>query len=75
MSNAAKLQIPTTGDAGKAPFYDEANDEWDLAAPMVVVAHGATAGTARPVGAAAVYWVGSVAPTNAVAHDLWYDTT
>lgn len=40
-----------------------------------VVAHGATASTARPTGAAAVYWIGSVAPTNATNSDLWYDTT
>ena len=43
--------------------------------PMVVVAHGATAGTARPTGADAVYWVGSVEPTNAQDHDLWYDNS
>lgn len=43
--------------------------------PMVVVAHGATAGTTRPAGADAVYWVGSVEPTNAEDHDLWYDTS
>lgn len=33
MSNAAKLAIPGVGDGGKAPVYDEANDEWDLALP------------------------------------------
>jgi hypothetical protein len=42
---------------------------------MVVVTHGATADTARPAGAAAVYWIGSVEPTNAVNGDIWYDTT
>lgn len=31
MSNAAKLAIPGTGDDGKSPVYDEANDQWDLA--------------------------------------------
>lgn len=33
MSNAARLAIPGTGDNGKVPVYDEANDEWDLALP------------------------------------------
>lgn len=42
---------------------------------MVVVAHGAVAATARPAGAAAVYWMGSVEPDNAVNGDMWYDTT
>lgn len=46
-----------------------------LSATMVVVNHGSTAGTARPTGVGAVYWIGSVSPTNAVNGDLWYDTT
>jgi hypothetical protein len=42
---------------------------------FVVVNHGATASTARPTGIGAVYWIGSVQPTDAVNGDLWYDTT
>ena len=42
------------------------------ASAMVVVNHGAVAGTARPVGAAAVYWNGSADPTNKVNGDLWW---
>lgn len=38
---------------------------------MVVVNHGSTAGTARPSGAAAVYWVGTVTPTNMTSADLY----
>jgi hypothetical protein len=38
---------------------------------MHVVSHGSTADTARPVGAAAVYWIGTVEPTNAIDGDLW----
>lgn len=38
---------------------------------MTVVNHGATASTARPAGAAAVYWIGTVEPTNATDNDLW----
>ena len=44
------------------------------AAAMLVVTHDATAGTARPA-AGAVYWIGSVAPTNAVDGDIWHDTS
>lgn len=40
-----------------------------------VVKHGATATTVRPVGATLVEWVGTVAPSNAVADDLWQDTS
>jgi hypothetical protein len=42
---------------------------------MRVVNHGATAGTTRPTSAGAVYWIGSVEPTNAANGDQWYDTT
>jgi hypothetical protein len=38
---------------------------------MRVVSHGATANTARPAGAAAVYWIGTVEPMNAANNDLW----
>jgi hypothetical protein len=39
---------------------------------MVVVNHGATASTARPTGVGAVYWIGSVEPTNALTSDMWW---
>jgi hypothetical protein len=42
---------------------------------MAVVNHADDADVARPAGAAAVYWIGSVQPTNAQDQDLWYDTT
>lgn len=38
---------------------------------MVVVNHGSNASTARPSYAAAVYWIGTVEPTNALDDDLW----
>lgn len=41
---------------------------------VIVVAHGAVAGTARPL-VTQVEWVGSVAPTNAVLNDLWNDSS
>jgi hypothetical protein len=40
---------------------------------MGVCVHGATAGTARPTGFAQITWIGSVAPTNAVTNDIWYN--
>lgn len=39
------------------------------------VNHGVTAGASRPSGWAAVLWLGSVQPTNAVDGDIWIDTT
>ena len=42
-----------------------------VAASMVVVNHGTDQNFPRPVGAAAVYWTGSVEPTNALNSDLW----
>lgn len=39
------------------------------------VVHGSTAGTSRPTSTGPVTWQGSVTPTNAVAGDLWEDTT
>ena len=40
-------------------------------AAMATVNHGANPATARPVGAPAVYWVGTVEPANAVNGDMW----
>jgi hypothetical protein len=42
---------------------------------VTTVTHGATAGTTRPAGAARVFWLGTVAPTNAIVNDRWVDTT
>jgi hypothetical protein len=42
---------------------------------MGYVNHGSTAGAARPTGYAAITWVGSVQPDNAVDGDVWVDTT
>lgn len=36
-----------------------------------VVAHGSTAGTARPTGAVSVLWIGDVEPVNMTDDDLW----
>jgi hypothetical protein len=36
MSNDAKLEIPTTGDDGKTPVYNEGTDEWELQPALVI---------------------------------------
>jgi hypothetical protein len=38
---------------------------------MGYIAHGSTAGTARPTGFASVTWVGTVQPTNMAVGDFW----
>jgi hypothetical protein len=48
-----------------------AGDDARIVNSMRVVSHGTTADTARPAGAAAVYWIGTVEPTNAANNDLW----
>lgn len=40
---------------------------------MGVCVHGTTAGTVRPTGFAQITWIGTVAPTNAVTNDIWYN--
>lgn len=40
---------------------------------LLVVAHGANGAVARPEGATAVYWIGTVEPVNAQDGDLWTD--
>lgn len=45
-----------------------------LANGLGVVNHGSTASTARPSGFAAILWVGSVEPSNAVNGDVWINT-
>jgi lysophospholipase L1-like esterase len=45
------------------------------ASGMGFVNHGATAGTVRPTGYAAVTWYGTVQPTNMAVGDIWVDVT
>ena len=42
-----------------------------VATAIVIVNHGGAASTARPAGAPAVYWIGTVVPTNMTAADLY----
>lgn len=45
----------------------------DKSSAMVVVNHGSTASTARPTSVGAVYWIGTVQPTNATEYDMWWE--
>lgn len=62
-ATAAALRRLGTGSGEAAPGADA----------VARVAHGATAGTARPT-AALVIWIGSVEPTNRASGDLWVRT-
>jgi hypothetical protein len=42
---------------------------------LVTVEHGGDDSEPRPSYAATVYWKGTVAPVNAAAGDVWFDTT
>ncbi len=71
---------PTPADIGAQPAGSyatatqgaKADTALQPAVGIVVVNHGTNAATARPAGVAVVYWIGTVAPTNAVAGDLGY---
>lgn len=54
--------------------YDAGNAGWIDLVSKGYVNHGATAGTARPLGYTSVEWVGSVEPTNAINGDTWINT-
>jgi hypothetical protein len=64
---------PTLGTAAATASADYATAAQGARADAAfqVVNHGSTAGTARPAGAPAVYWIGTVEPTNALDGDLW----
>ena len=60
------------------PNYSGVKEEARKDSPadiLVVVNHGATAGTARPADADIAFWIGSVEPTNANNNDVWVDTS
>jgi hypothetical protein len=62
-AGATALEFVTSGGGGGIAPLDG----------VVIVKHGATAGTARPT-AAIAYWLGSVAPTNRQLGDFWLET-
>lgn len=63
--------------------YDSATGTWlpvqipppDESTYFIVESHGSNPSVARPSPAGSVYWIGSVAPDNAVVGDQWFDTT
>lgn len=61
--------LPTLGTAAAAAATDFAA----AADALGYVNHGASASTARPTGYAAIVWVGTVEPTNAMNGDIWED--
>jgi hypothetical protein len=61
----------TANTVGTTAGTVAAGDDARIVNSMRVVSHGTTADTARPAGAAAVYWIGTVEPTNAANNDLW----
>jgi hypothetical protein len=72
--------VPLGGLSGQSLVKASGSDydtEWaDRVAPadgLLVVEHDGDDDVVRPT-AGAVYWKGSVAPENAAAGDLWYDT-
>lgn len=64
-----------TGDTDAMAGNKAASDLGGVAkaSGITTVRHGTNAATARPAGADVVWWIGTVEPTNAVAHDVWDD--
>jgi len=65
LGGSASLNVGTTANTVAA------GDDSRVVNSMQVVTHGTNSSAARPAGAAAVYWIGTVEPTNAVDNDLW----
>ena len=71
VDNTSDLNKPISSATQTELDGKAAGDDARIVNSMRVVSHGTTANTARPAGAAAVYWIGTVEPTNAVNNDLW----
>ena len=65
----ADLATPTSD--GLMSSEDKAALDSVPSTTIIVVNHSADGQAARPASAAAVYWVGSVAPQNALRGDMW----
>jgi hypothetical protein len=71
VDNTSDANKPISSATQTALDGTAAGDDARIVNSMRVVTHGTTANTARPAGAAAVYWIGTVEPTNAANNDLW----
>jgi hypothetical protein len=71
---AADSTIVIGGTAG-APTVRVGSIDDSQINDFPIVSHGAVATIARPSTGYIVWWHGSVAPNNAIAGDLWVDTT
>jgi hypothetical protein len=58
-----------------ASTYLRGDGTWGTAPPSGQIDHGAVSSTPRPAVTGTVEWFGTVAPTNALANDVWYDRT
>ena len=82
MDGKAGTAVATTGSSGLMSASDKTKlnglssnattlQGRNASAFMQVVNHGTQANTSRPVGAIAVYWIGTVEPNNAQNGDIW----
>jgi hypothetical protein len=67
-AGVVQADLPITYDAGTQTVGSDGS-------LLVTVEHGGDDAEPRPSYAATVYWKGTVAPVNAVAGDVWFDTT
>jgi hypothetical protein len=65
---------PVPADVGFIVEGTAADEPLTVGTGLVVVQHGSNANTPRPPSAAAVYWIGSIQPTNSIDADLWFPT-
>jgi hypothetical protein len=73
VTNSLSNKLDSSSASATYATITTVNTKQDISSAMVVVNHGSTASTARPTGVGAVYWIGSVQPTNALAYDMWWE--
>jgi hypothetical protein len=67
-AGVVQADLPITYDVGTQTVGSDGS-------LLVTVEHGGDDSEPRPSYAATVYWKGTVAPVNAAAGDVWFDTT
>lgn len=73
VNNSLSAKLDASSASATYATITTVNTKQDKSSAMVVVNHGSNASTARPTGVGAVYWIGSVQPTNAQAYDMWWE--